>query len=126
MTITKPNPPFMNQSLSDFFDFKCTNQPKAIFMQQWIGENFVDLNCELMYGVPMFKLDKTNIFYLQYFKTKEGLELQISFGKGYLVDDKYNLYKPGAKVRKGIVIESISEEFMSKIKWYIQANIKLA
>ncbi len=59
-------PPYSNKTISDFFDFECKNQPKSQYLLNWIIDNFPDLRCVVMYSLPMFKLEKNNICYLQY------------------------------------------------------------
>jgi hypothetical protein len=119
MNIHKHNPPFRNSSLSDFFNFKCENQYKALFLQEWIGENFPDLNCTLMYMIPMYKLGGKNVFYLNYYKSDEGLQLEICFSKGALMTDTHNLFLPKNKTFRSIAITCTEEEFMNKINHYI-------
>jgi hypothetical protein len=119
MNIHKHNSPFRNSSLSDFFEFKCENQYKALFLQEWISENFPDLNCQLMYMIPMYKLGGKNVFYLNYFKSDEGLQLEICFSKGALMTDTYNLFLPKNKTFRSIAITSIEEDFMNQLKHYI-------
>jgi hypothetical protein len=119
MNIHKHNPPFRNSTLSDFFEFECENQYKAIFLQEWIGENYPDLNCKLMYMIPMYKVDTKNVFYLNYFKTTNGLELEICFSKGNLINDIHNLFLPKNKTFRSIAVSSIEDEFMNNLKHYI-------
>ncbi len=127
MTMPTKNlkPPFYNKSLSDFFEFKCNNQSKAQYMLDWLSQEFADLTCSIMYSVPMFKIGKSNICYLQYVRIDDGLELQICFGKGSLIEDRYNLFKVGPKVYKAIIIENLEPEFLNQLKTYIVQSIAL-
>jgi hypothetical protein len=119
MNIHKHNPPFRNSTLGDFFDFQCENQYKALFLQNWIGDNYPDLHCTLMYMIPIYKLAGKNVFYLNYFKTNDGLELEICFSKGALITDTHNLFLAKNKTFRSIAISSIEDEFMDKIRYYI-------
>jgi hypothetical protein len=119
MNIHKHNPPFRNSTLSDFFDFKCENQHKTIFLQNWIGDNFPDLNCKLMYMIPMYKFDNKNVFYLNYFKLDGGLQLEMCFSKGSLMTDRFNLFSTKNKTFRSIAITDIGDKSMDKIANYI-------
>jgi hypothetical protein len=132
MPFTNFNPPFTNQNLQDFFNFECENHYKALFLQEWIGENFPDLNTKLAYHVPFYflagakaKYYGEKIFYLHYFEIDGVLELEISFVCGAEMQDRYNLFQTKNKQSKAIIIESIEEGFMSKIASYITQAINL-
>jgi hypothetical protein len=118
-------PPFYNKSLDDFFEFECENKTKANFMLNWIIDNFPDLRCELMYLVPMFKLNKKNICYLQYITIENVLELQLCFGKGNLIEDRFQLFKDGPKIYRAIILINTEEDFLNKLKYYINQSINL-
>jgi hypothetical protein len=127
---TNFNPPFTNQNLEDFFNFKCENQYKAIFMQSWIADNFPDLQTKLAYHVPFYFLSGAKsfyygekIFYLHYFELDGKLELEISFVRGSEIQDRFNLFQNKNKQTKSIIIESNEESFMAKITDYIQQAI---
>ncbi|MEI6729532.1 MAG: hypothetical protein WCK98_07890 [bacterium] len=126
MAFTNFNPPFTNKDLQDFFDFECDNQYKAVFLQNWIGDNFPDLDCKLAYHVPFYWLGKNKVFYFHYFEINEVLELEISFVKGDLIQDRFGLFQAKNKQTKAIIITSIEEEFLSKIQSYINQAIKLS
>jgi hypothetical protein len=133
MNLHKHNPPFRNSTLSDFFEFKCDNQYKANFLQEWIGENFPDLNTKLAYHVPFYYLTGAKafyygekIFYLHYFEVNGILELEISFVRGAEMQDRYNLFQAKNKQSKAIIIQSIEEDFMSKISSYITQAMNLS
>jgi hypothetical protein len=118
--------------LQDFFDFKCEKQYKAIFLQNWIADNFPDLNTKLAYHVPFYFLAGAKsfyygekIFYLHYFEVDGVLELEISFVHGIEMQDRHHLFQSKNKQTKSIIIESIEEEFMIKIKSYINQAISL-
>jgi hypothetical protein len=129
---TNFNPPFTNKNLQDFFEFKCGNQHKALFLQEWIGENFPDLNTKLAYHVPFYFLAGAKsfyygekIFYLHYFEVDGVLELEISFVRGAEMQDRYNLFQTKNKQSKAIIIQSTEEGFMFKIASYITQAINL-
>jgi hypothetical protein len=133
MPFTNFNPPLTNQNLQDFFEFKCKNQYKANFLQEWIGENFPDLNTKLAYHVPFYYLTGAKafyygekIFYLHYFEVNGVLELEISFVRGAEMQDRYNLFQAKNKQSKAIIIQSIEEGFMSKISSYITQAMNLS
>jgi hypothetical protein len=119
MNIHKHNPPFRNSTLSDFFDFQCENQHRAVFLQEWIGDNYPDLNCTLMYMIPMYKMDGKNVFYLNYYKSDEGLQLEICFSKGALMTDTHSLFLSKNKTFRSIQITSTEDEFVNRLKHYI-------
>jgi hypothetical protein len=132
MPFTNFNPPFTNKNLQDFFNFKCDNQGKALFLQEWIGENFPDLNTKLAYHVPFYFLAGAKsfyygekIFYLHYFEVNGVLELEISFVRGSEMQDRYNLFQTKNKQSKAIIIQSTEEGFMSKIANYITQAINI-
>jgi hypothetical protein len=125
MPFSNFNPPFTNQKWEDFFNYKCKNQEKALFIQDWIGENFPDLRTKLAYHVPFYWLDKNKIFYLHYFKMGNQLELEISFVKGNLISDKYNLYQSKNIQTKSIWIKNTEEIFIGKLEYYINQAIHL-
>jgi hypothetical protein len=82
MPFSNFNPPFTNKTLSDFFDFKNPNQPKAIFLRDWIADNYPDLECKLAYHIPFYFLPGAKgfyygekIFYLHYIELDGVLEL---------------------------------------------------
>jgi Domain of unknown function (DU1801) len=132
MPFTNFNPPLTNKNLQDFFEFQCENQHKAIFMQNWIADNFPDLNTKLAYHVPFYYLAGTKafyygekIFYLHYFEIDGELNLEISFVRGAEMQDRYGLFQNKNKQTKSIIIESIEEDFMYKIKSYIEQAINL-
>jgi len=125
VAFTNFNPPFTNKNLQDFFDFKCDNQYKAVFLQNWIADNFVDLDCKLAYHVPFYWLNKNKVFYLHYFKINDVFELEISFINGDLIQDRFDLFQSKNKQTKAIIISNIEEEFLSKIKSYINRAINL-
>jgi hypothetical protein len=39
MPFTNFNPPLTNKNLQDFFEFKCENHHKVLFLQNWIENN---------------------------------------------------------------------------------------
>jgi hypothetical protein len=132
MAFTNFNPPFTNQNLQDFFDFKCDNQYKAVFMQEWIGETFPDLQTKLAYHVPFYFLAEATakyygekIFYLHYTEINGILELEISFVRGLEIRDTYNLFQEKNKQTKAILIKSIDESFMQIIASYIHQALVL-
>jgi hypothetical protein len=132
MPFTNFNPPFTNKNLQDFFEFKCENQHKALFLQEWIGENFPDLNTKLAYHVPFYFLAGAKsfyygekIFYLHYFEVNGVLELEISFVRGSEMQDRYNLFQSKNKQSKAIIITSTDENFMNILKSYIDQVIGL-
>lgn len=125
MAFSNFNPPFTNKNLQDFFDFKCDNQYKAIFLQNWIGDNFPDLDTKLAYHVPFYGLGKNKIFYLHYFEINDVLELEISFIKGDVINDRFGLFQSKNKHTKAIIISSIEEEFLTKIQSYINQAMSL-
>lgn len=121
----KPNPPFRNITLEDFFGFKCKNQPKTNFLMEWICEEFPDLQCGLMYQIPMFRLGKKNICYFNYFHVDEELELEICFVKGLLMSDRFQLFTDKNKTHKSICVLETDEDFLRKLKVYIKEAIEL-
>jgi hypothetical protein len=125
MKTNKYNPPFRNETLSDFFDYQCEISSITASFQEWVGDQYPDLVCSLMYCVPMFKYNNKNIFYLQYTKKTGDLELKIHFGKGNLITDRYDLFEEGPKVYKSINIISMDEKFLFQLSSYINQAIKL-
>jgi hypothetical protein len=126
------NPPFTNKNLQDFFDFKCENQYKAVFLQNWIADNFPDLRGKLAYYVPFYFLSGAKsfyygekIFYLHYFEIDGAMELEISFVRGSEMQDRYNLFQSKNKQTKSIIIRSIDDDFIQIIKSYIDQAINL-
>jgi hypothetical protein len=133
MPLTNFNPPFTNQNLQDFFEFKCENQPKALFLQSWIADSFPDLNTKLAYHVPFYFLAgaKTfyygeKIFYLHYFEIDGILELEMSFVRGSEMDDRFSLFQSKNKQTKAIIITSLDEDFLTKLSVYIRQAITLS
>ncbi len=133
MPFTRFNPPLTNKNLQDFFDFKCENQYKAVFLQSWIADNFPDLTTKLAYHVPFYFLEGAKsfyygekIFYLHYFEIDGVLELEISFVRGNEIQDRYGLFQSKNKQSKAIVITSIGDEFMNQVRSYIEQAMKLS
>jgi hypothetical protein len=132
MAFTNFNPPFTNQNVQDFFDFRCENQFKAIFLQEWIGGTFPDLYSKLAYHVPFYflagvtsKYYGEKIFYLHYVELNGVLELEISFVRGAEIRDTHNLFQEKNKQTKAILITSIDEDFMQIIASYIRQAMDL-
>jgi hypothetical protein len=133
MPFTNFNPPFTNKNLQDFFEFKCENQYKAVFLQSWILDIYPDLTTKLAYHVPFYFLAGAKsfyygekIFYLHYFEVDGVLELEISFVRGSEMQDRYNLFQTKNKQTKSIIITNTDEKFMSILKSYIDQAIKFS
>jgi hypothetical protein len=122
----KYNPPFLNATLSDFFDFECEISPITSQFQNWIADTYPDLTCSLMYCVPMYKYDGGNVCYLQYTNKTGKIELKVHFGKGNLIEDKFDLFEEEPKVYRSINIKSMDEKFLSQLKHYINTAINLS
>jgi uncharacterized protein YpmS len=102
-------------------------------LQEWIGENYPDLNTKLAYHVPFYFLSGAKsfyygekIFYLHYFEINGVLELEISFVRGSEMQDRYSLFQSKNKQTKSIIFTSTDEKFMTVIKSYIDQVIKLS
>jgi hypothetical protein len=125
-----PKPPFRNVTLDDFFGYRCKNQTKSNTLMEWILETFPDLNCTLMYQIPMFKLGKANICYMNYFRVEDGeemeLELELCFGKGLMMSDRHQLFTSKNKTFKSIHVGELDKKYLEKIKSYIEEVIKIS
>jgi hypothetical protein len=121
-----PKPPFRNTTLEDFFGFPCENQAKANNLMEWILETFPDLECKLMFQIPMFKMGKANICYMNYFRVEEKLELEVCFGKGLLMTDKHGLFTAKNNTYKSIHVQALDDAYLQKLKSYIEEAIKLS
>lgn len=125
MSTSTFNPPFRNNRIDDFFGYECQNQHKAVFLQGWIADNYPDLNCKLMYLVPMYLLGQSKVFYLNYFKSGESLELEMCFSKGATMNDTHNLFQTKNKVYRAIMIISAETIFLDLLRRYIDQAIEL-
>jgi hypothetical protein len=133
MPIKKFNPPFTNLTIADFFEFECDSRRFAVFIRDWLSDNFPDLVCSLHYHVPFYTLDSAStfyygskLFYLHYFKTADGLELEISFVNGSDIVDKYKLFQSKNKQTKSIIIDKVTDTFLERLKYYVDSSINIA
>ena len=126
MPISKFNPPFTNKDIVDFFDYKCENQPKAVFLGQWIEDTFPDLQIKLAYHVPFFWLGHRKVMYLHYVKLEDKLELELSFVHGNRMHDQYGMFQSKNIHTKAVMIHDITPQFLIRLENYIRQAVSLS
>lgn len=125
MTISKFHPPFTNKVITDFFDFKCSNQHKALFIRDWLGDNFPDFETHLKYHIPFYFCESVPILYLHYHEYDGVLDLEVCFLKAELLDDKMHIFEPKNHKTKAIRIVSLDESFLDNLRVYINQALRV-
>lgn len=127
MPFSNFNPPFTNKTLEDFFEYPDDIMKNAKYMRNWIHDTYGELSLGLAYHVPFYSLNGKKLFYFHVVKnddTKE-LELEISFVKWDMIEDRYHLFQMKNKKTKAILIRDIDNWFLEELGYYIQMSIHL-
>jgi hypothetical protein len=125
MSLTKFRPPFTNNSITDFFDYKCKNQHKAIYIRDWIGDSYPDFEIRLKYHIPFYFCEGKPILYLHYSEYEEEMDLEVSFINADQLSDSLNIFEPKNHKTKAIHIVSTDDQFLEKLKIYINQSLRV-